>query len=106
MGIDFLDLTFRVEKEFGVRLCPESMTFFCVTRYFDAVTRTFPEGFRAGDCRVRDFVDRVTHAINEQNPRENVDVMIRVRKHIVDCLACDEWMVTPDAWMVGELGMS
>jgi acyl carrier protein len=96
MGIDYLDLTFRIEKEFGVKVALDDLKQFLDARYHPEIL---------SDFEVKDLVDFVTDLLEQQKPAENVDVFIRTKKQIVECLGCDEWTVTPNAKLIKDLGM-
>jgi hypothetical protein len=108
MGIDFLDIQFRTEKEFRIKLSREAFFRHYVvvdhqkgTRTkWDEASKQFP------DIQVSDFVECVTQVIRDQNPGQEIDVFTRTRKQIAFALDVDESSVTPDAWLVHDLGMS
>lgn len=96
MGIDLLDLTFRTERVFMIKLNIGPIL---------AQSRTIcPETNRL-DLQVRDFVQIVKRAIEEQNSSYEDHLLKLIRPHIAECLCCKESDVTADAWMVHDLGM-
>jgi acyl carrier protein len=101
MGIDFLDLTFRCEKEFGIKLdreeFPKLVSYSPYNRWCESGTL---------DIRVCDFVMVVEETIKRQHPDFDGFVFDRIRPHIADCLAISEFDVTPDSWLIQDLGMS
>ncbi|WP_417379128.1 hypothetical protein [Gimesia sp.] len=100
MGIDLLDLVFRVEKRFEIKI-PR-----------DEVHRLLHEGNTADppdnlwtDIRVGDFIALIETLVAEQNPEAAVDIFAGVRLDIMDCLQVEEQEVTLDAWLGRDLGM-
>ncbi len=102
MGIDLLDIFFRIEKEFSVKLDRDS--------FFQMVKAKFgdlpPPDNAWADLQVRDFVDWTLQEVTRQNPNKATNVFHRVKKILSLCLGCSEAEVTPDAWLVRDLGMS
>lgn len=96
MGVDFLDLTFRVEKEFRIRFTRDENQ-----QWVQSLLDARP----VRDISVQEFVDFVEKSVLEKNPLENVDVFRRVQRHISECLFVPLEKVVPDAWMVQDLGM-
>ena len=96
MGIDLLDLAFRVERVFKIKL--------------DAVTyieraKSFSLKHKRIDIQVCDFVRIVESAIKDQNSTFEGDLFELLRPHIAECLCRQESEVTADAWMIHDLGM-
>lgn len=100
MGVDFLDITWRLEKEFEVKLSQSKLIEILETR-----RNANPESF-VDDVRVCEFVLWVERAVRLQNPTANRDVFERIKKHLIATLCVDEDEVTPDAWLDRDLGMS
>ena len=101
MGIDLLDIFFRIEKEFCIKVDRENF-FQMVKSKFGHLTP--PENARA-DLRVRDLVEWVSQEVEKQNEIEATNVDHRVRKIVAFALGLYESEVTFDAWMVRDLGM-
>lgn len=55
--------------------------------------------------QVRDFVQIVKRAIEEQNSSYDDHLLKLLRPHIAECLYRKESEVTADAWMIHDLGM-
>ncbi|MBA4031741.1 MAG: hypothetical protein C0478_12750 [Planctomyces sp.] len=100
MGIDLLDLMFRVEREFGITLQRADL----MQLLKDGNTTDPPAGTWS-DIRVADFVSFVEAAISDQQAAPAPDVYNRIKKHIVECLGVEPLDVTPNAWLVRDLGM-
>lgn len=96
MGIDLLDLTFRVERAFQIKLS--------IAPIIDQTKTVCPETNRR-DLQVRDFVQIVKRAIEEQNSSYDDHLLKLLRPHIAECLCCKESEVSADAWMIHDLGM-
>ena len=100
MGIDLLDLQFRVEREFNIQISSEVITQFLES----GNTENPPEGAWT-DTRVSDFVLLVKATIKEQHGEIKVDIFERVQFHIAACMNIPVESMTPNAWMVRDLGM-
>ena len=100
MGIDFLDLIFRLELEFDIQLKPDELwTMVKAGRAAENATR-LPD-----DLRISDVVSWVESTVNAQNPAQNFNLFPRVRKQIVVCLHVNAARVTPHASLIHDLGM-
>lgn len=99
MGIDLLDLTYRVEREFDISLERGNM----MQLLNDGNTSDPPKGAWT-DIRVADYVAFVEAAIVAQHGSPAPEVYDRIKKHIVDCLGVTAFDVSSDAWMVRDLG--
>jgi acyl carrier protein len=93
MGMDVLEIVFRVEDEFGVTLTPED---------FDEVCQrpsALRSDFRAGDvqfligCRLREAGRPVPE-----------DIWERVRSILATITGVERDRVRPESWVVHELG--
>ncbi len=96
MGIDILDLTFRLEREFSVKLDRAPLM------------NHFYQDDGRWDIQVRDFIGWVRWNIENQTPGfddDDAEVYQRVQQQIIECLVLDEAEVTPDAWLVRDLGL-
>jgi 4-hydroxy-3-methylbut-2-enyl diphosphate reductase IspH len=96
MGIDLLDLTFRVERVFKIKLSVGSII---------EQTKTICPETNRRDLQVRHFVQMVKRAIEEQNSSHEDHLLNLLRPHIAECLGIKETDVVPDAWMIHDLGM-
>ncbi|MDB5342538.1 MAG: hypothetical protein JWP89_915 [Schlesneria sp.] len=96
MGIDLLDLTFRVERLFKIKLV--------VTSIIEQTITVCPDTNRR-DLQVRHFVQMVKRAIEEQNSSYEDHLLKLLRPHIAECLCVKEAEVVIDAWMIHDLGM-
>lgn len=100
MGVDFLDLIHRVDRELGIQL-DWSETGRIIER------RVVPEGDHPiHDIQVGEFVSWVAAMVARQNPAFQRDVFEVVRTQIVECLQVEESEVTLEAWLVRDLGMA
>lgn len=101
MGIDFLDLQFRIEREFKIRFPRDEMP---------ELLRLAVTGSRTGelprDFTVAHFVALVDHLVALQRPEQRHDILERLRPLIVSCLYVEESEVVPDALLIRDLGMS
>lgn len=102
MGIDYLDILSRIEKELGIEISRGEF-FDILNEGMRSSEQTPPDEF---DFRVRTFVAAVEKTFQAQKPNCEVDVFQAVKKQIVAALMVDEDEVTPDAWMIRDLGMS
>ena len=100
MGIDLLDLTFRIEREFDIRLYREDLM-----RLLNQGNTADPPKGAWTDIRVTDYAGLVEAAIQQQHSQPQRDTYGRVKQHIVECLGVDELEVSPEAWIVRDLGM-
>lgn len=98
LGIDFLDITFRIEREFGVKLTHAGHQ-----KLWRADLAAHMSSNEVKDFRVADLV----RAIEDQFAENNVptDVLPRVQRIVSECLACPLSEVVPEAWLVRDLGM-
>ncbi len=100
MGVDFLDLIHRVERELGIQLDESD-----VGRIIER--RVVSEGVPPiRDIQVGKFVLWVAATVARQNPAFQRDVFEVVRTQIVECLQVEESEVTLEAWLVRDLGMA
>lgn len=95
MGIDLLDLMFRVERLFKIKLGGASIE----------QTLTVYPGTNRRDLQVRHFVQMVKRAIEEQNSSYEDHLLKMLRPHIAECLGIEETDVVLEAWMIHDLGM-
>lgn len=100
MGIGLLDLIFRVEREFGVKLERND-----VIEMLHSGNASNPPHGSLTDIQVRDFVKLVEESIAGQNVEPAMDLYDRVTRQIVESLGCDDSEINPDTWMVKELGL-
>lgn len=100
MGIDLLDLMFRLENRFGIKI-PRQRTHDLLEQ---GNTADPPEGAWT-DFRVSELVALVESLVAEQHPEIEQDVFAGVRMEIVACLQVEEQYVTPEAWLIRDLGM-
>lgn len=96
MGIDLLDLTFRAERVFKIKLSVGSI--------IEQTNTVCPETNRR-DLQVRSFVQMVKHAIEEQHSSYEDHLLQMLRPHIAECLGIKEAEIVLDAWMIHDLGM-
>jgi hypothetical protein len=94
MGLDFLDLIYRLERVFEIRIHREIME--------DRLNLSA----NARDIRVRDLTSYIEFEVQRQNPEFNQPVFPLVKQHIAECLDVPESEVIADAWMIRDLGMS
>lgn len=100
MGIDFLDLIFRVEKRFSIRIPRDN-----AHELLKNGNTSDPPANAWTDIRVSDFVALVETLDAEQNPESDLDIFAGVKQDIMECLGVNESEVKPDAWLIGDLGM-
>ncbi len=96
MGIDLLDLTYRVERVFKIKLVATSI--------IEQTISVCPDTNRR-DLQIRHFVQMVKRAIEEQNSSYEDHLLKMLRPHIAECLGIEEADVVLDAWMIHDLGM-
>ena len=99
MGTDAIDITFRCEREFGIKLSREDL----VGLLGSGNTSNPPEGAWT-DLQVRDVVEWVQSSLNDQNVQYERDIFLGVQEILVQCLCVDDDEVTLDAWIVRDLG--
>lgn len=100
MGIDFLDLKFRVEKRFQIRIPHEK-----AAELFRNGKKYDPPPGEWKDVRVSDFVAMIETLVAEQNPECKLDIFTGVKQDIIKCLDIDGSEVTPEALLYRDLGM-
>jgi acyl carrier protein len=100
MGLDLLDLTFRVEKEFRIKLSKERVLSLAKDSSAPG-TLEQPQM----DIQVDDFVSLVQATIEEQRVGPGSNVYNRVKKHVAQCLDVEESEISPESWFVRDLGM-
>lgn len=100
MGVDLLDLTFRIEREFEIKIPKDELQKLFLNEDSESLSRKFRQ-----DIQVRELVTFVEIAIVRQNGGPACNVFNRVKKHIAECLQVDESHIIPEAWMIRELGM-
>lgn len=100
MGIGLLDLIFRVEREFGVKLERNDV----MEMLHSGNASNPPHGFLT-DIQVRDFVKLVKESIAGQNVETAMDLYDRVTRQIVESRGVDDSEINPDTWMVKDLGL-
>ena len=105
MGIDYLDIMFRLEKEFHIEIDRVKFYEYLVDRYTDESLHQAIEKYPVRDFRVQDLVDFVTRIVLERNPTENERVFSRVTRCIADALFCDEREIGWESWFAKDLGM-
>lgn len=94
MGLDFLDLIYRLEQIFEIRIHREVMQ--------DWLNLSA----NSCDIRVRDLAACIEFEIQRQNPDFNQPVIPLVKQSITECLSVPESDVVGDAWLIRDLGMS
>lgn len=99
MGTDALDMMFRCQKEFGVKLTGEDLRQFLLK----GNTTDPPEGVWT-DIQVRDVVKWIKTNLAEQKIQYEGDIFSGVQKVLMECLAADESEVVINAWLVRDLG--
>jgi len=99
MGMDLLDLVFRLEREFDVELSHDS--FAVLVR--NAVKATQPG--EAIDIEVVDIMVWVADRLHAEGKPVPPDLFPRIRVHICDVLGVGEDQVTKRARLVADLGM-
>ncbi|MCH9656597.1 MAG: hypothetical protein K0U86_09990 [Planctomycetes bacterium] len=100
MGIDFIDLVFRVEKRFEIKIARDK-----ALELFENGNTSDPPANAWTDIRVSDFVALIETLVSEQNPESDLDIFDGVKQDIMECLGANECEVTPEAWLVRDLGM-
>ena len=100
MGIDLLDLTFRVEKEFGIKLERDGLL-----EFLHAGNTDEPPTGAWTDIRVRDFLEYVRENLERQKVESTTEIYERVCDIIAETLGVDDSEITLDAWLVKDLGM-
>lgn len=97
MGIDHLDLCFRIERVFKIKFVP-------VQSYFGRAF-SFSLKYQRVDLQVCDLVIAVETALKDQSVACERDVFELLRTEIARCLVVDESEVTLQTWMRQDLGM-
>lgn len=100
MGIDFLDLRFRVEREFKIKIDQND-----VQVLLDNGNATEPPKGKWADIQVRDFVSLIKKQVEVQNPTFEGDVFETVKPLIAECLAIEESEIFLESWFRRDLGM-
>ena len=101
MGIDLLDLSYRCEKEFGIKIDQSDLS--GIVRHHPY--SSFWNGSGTLDICVRDFVAMIEQKVESQNGNSD-RVFERVEPLIGECLSVEEAEITLDSWLCGDLGMS
>jgi hypothetical protein len=96
MGIDLLDLQFRFERVFKIKLDRTES---------GSIQAASSMNGRHWDIRVRDLVSFIESRIREQNSPHEGDVFEILQRELSACLGVDESKITLDSWMVRDLGM-
>lgn len=96
MGIDLLDLFFRIERVFKIKIDRTEIDNLMASAASNGAKR---------DIRVRDLVTWIESQVRAKHPEYDGDVFEQTRPEIASCLYVNESEVTPDAWMVKDLGM-
>jgi hypothetical protein len=96
MGIDLLDLTFRIERVLKINLRVDSI--------IEQTTTVCPDTNRR-DIQVHNFVQAVKRTIENQHSSYDNYLLELLRPIIAECLVVEESEVTLDAWMIHDLGM-
>lgn len=99
MGLDFLDLNFRVEKRFGIRIPREK-----AAELLKNGNTSDPPPDCWTDIRVSDFVALIESLVAEQNPECKLEIFAGVKQDISECGGVDESEVTPEAWLYRDIG--
>ena len=99
MGMDALDMTFRCERKFDIKLSRQDLE----TLLASGNTQNPPRGAWT-DIQVRDVVHWVQSSLNEQNVQYEGDVFVGVQEVLTDCLGVDDEEITLVAWLVRDLG--
>ncbi|QDT42750.1 acyl carrier protein [Gimesia alba] len=100
MGIDLLDLVFRVEKRFEIKIPRDK-----VHELLNNGNTFDPPPNRWIDFRVSDFLELIEVLMAEQKPESKLNIFEGVKQDIMDCLLVEEEEVTLNAWMARDLGM-
>ncbi|QDT22460.1 hypothetical protein [Gimesia chilikensis] len=100
MGIDYLDLLFRAEKRFDIKIPREK-----AHELLNNGNTSDPPSNAWTDIRVSDFVGLIETLVSEQNPEYNLEIFESVKQDIIECLHVEESEVTLDAWLYRDLGM-
>lgn len=100
MGIDFMDIVFRCERVFQIKLDRQAFP----QNLIDWNTN-HPERLQ-NDLQVRDLVVWIESTLEIQNPEFDGDVFEEVKSQIVESLQVERSEVTLDAWMCKDLTMS
>lgn len=102
MGIDFLDLVFRCEKEFGIKIDREDIATLARPSPF----RTNRFGNDAIDLQVRDLTALIEEILERQQRTSEGSIFDRTKPLIASCLDVSESKITLDSWLIHDLGMS
>jgi hypothetical protein len=95
MGLDLLDLTFRLEQHFGVRLGMDQLR--------KMLFKHEPPDIRAGE--LFDFVrGQVPHAGVLDLDVDSDLLWPLFQRDVADALGVELWEVTKDKWLVQDLG--
>ena len=94
MGVDWLDLTFRLEREFGIRLKADFSNAFT-----DATTCSGQRPMTAGDV-----LEMVILACEQQDRRVPHSVWNRVKRCIVHGCGAKPDIIRKTSSLVGDLG--
>lgn len=100
MGIDFLDLRFRVEREFKIKIEQSE-----VQKLLENGNSEESSNGKWTDIQVRDFVLLIQNQVDVQNPTFNGDVFTVAKPLIAECLAIEESDISLDSWFRRDLGM-
>ena len=100
MGIDLLDLTFRLVREFKIKIDREELIQLLKARHTWSMSKGYPT-----DIQVGDLVALIETNLQKQTPQFTGQVFERVKPHISECLGVKESAVTLDAWLFKDLGM-
>ena len=101
MGIDLLDLTFRCEKEFGIKFDREEL-------YGLIQNHPYNRGWFASgthDICLADLVALIEQLTQRQNPERSGRIFERLKPLVCECLGVRESEVKPDSWLAADLGM-
>lgn len=117
MGVDLLDITFRIEKTFGIRMPFNAWLEFAGMNRDQVAAVGFD--VTAGQIydfivsRLREMPDGLHVPVesppksfnpNRPGPWSREDVWDLLRGILVDCLGVDSQVVTPDARLMADLG--
>lgn len=98
MGIELLDLTFRIEKEFKIKIDRDDLM-----NLLQHGNRTSPPSNAWTDIQVADFLRLVEYTIMRQHVTPEPNVFQRVRKHIAETMDVEESEVTQSSWLARDL---
>lgn len=104
MGLDFIDLKFRIEREFDIQLDGQELAAELV-RLIEMADQP-AAGKAVWDFTVQQLLGVVCNRIYHQHGSVPDDVWLRMVKIIVEVLYVKPEEVTPQAYLVRDLGMA